>query len=118
VNEKILGFFELCHHQGLTGHQGVIIPAGNIEDLMLPGKIVRAAEQGNFSVFAVQTVDQAIEILTGRSAGQLDGKGRFPKGSLNGRVDERLWELATGLRDFMGDEEEPDDGAGSGASTD
>ncbi len=115
VNEKILGFFDICLHRGLTGNQGVIIPAGNVEDLMLPTKIVHAAEQGDFSIYAVRTVDQALEILTGREAGQPDNKGRFPQGSVNGRVDERLWELATGLRDFLGEEEEPDEG---GASTD
>jgi len=81
---------------------------------MLHTKIVHAAEQGDFSIYAVRTVDQALEILTGREAGQSDNKGRFPQGTVNGRVDERLWELATGLRDFMGEEEEPDDG---GAST-
>jgi ATP-dependent Lon protease len=115
VSEKILGFFDVCLHRGLAGNQGVIIPASNVDDLMLPTKVVRAAEQGDFSIYAVRTVDQALEILTGREAGQPDNKGRFPQGTVNGRVDERLWELATGLRDFMGEEEEPDDG---GASTD
>jgi predicted ATP-dependent protease len=115
VSEKVLGFFDICLHRGLTGNQGVIIPEGNVEDLMLPTKIVRAAEQGDFNIYAVRTVDQALEILTGRVAGQPDNKGRFPQGSVNGRVDERLWELATGLRDFLGEDEEPDDG---GASTD
>jgi predicted ATP-dependent protease len=118
VNEKILGFFDICLHRGLTGDQGVIIPAGNVEDLMLPTRIVRSAEQGEFSIYAVQTVDKAMEILTGRSAGQAGSKGRFPQGSVNARVDERLWDLASGLRDFLGEEEEPDDGEGGGASTD
>lgn len=115
VTEKVLGFFDICLHRGLTGNQGVIIPASNVEDLMLPTKIVHAAEQGDFSIYAVRTVDRALEILTGRAAGQRDIKGRFPQGSVNARVDERLWELATGLRDFLGEEEEPDEG---GASTD
>ncbi len=109
VNEKILGFFELCHHRGLTGKQGVIIPAGNVEDLMLPAKIVHAAEEGNFHIHAVRSVDQAMEILTGRAAGKPDAQGRLPQGSLNARIDERLWELATGLRDFLGEEEGPDE---------
>ena len=113
VSEKILGFFDVCLHRGLTGNQGVIIPAGNVEDLMLPAKIVQAAERGDFNIYAVRTVDQALEILTGREAGQPDNKGRFPQGSVCGRVDERLWELATGLRDFQGEEEEPDEGGAS-----
>ncbi len=115
ATEKIMGFFDICHHRGLTGNQGVIIPAGNVEDLMLPPKIVRAAEQGDFSIYAVRTVDEAMEILTGRPAGQPDDTGRYPQASLNGRVDERLWELAAGLRDFLGDEDEQED-AGSGGT--
>jgi predicted ATP-dependent protease len=118
VNEKILGFFDICQHRGLTGDQGVIIPAGNVEDLMLPAKIVRAAEEGLFRIFAVRTVDQALEILTGLPAGQLDDTGRYPQASLNGRVDERLWQLATGLRDFFGEEGEQEGGEGSGPPSD
>jgi predicted ATP-dependent protease len=118
VNEKVLGFFDVCLHRGLEGNQGVIIPAGNVRDLMLPQKITRAAKQGNFHLYAVQTVDQAMEILTGCVAGQPDRSGRFPQGSLNGLVDERLWELATGLRDFLGDEEGPDEGEVGGPSAD
>jgi predicted ATP-dependent protease len=110
ASEKILGFFDICLHRGLTGDQGVIIPAGNVEDLMLPSRVVRAAEQGHFSIYPVRTVDEAMEILTGRPAGHPDGQGRLPEGSVNGRVDERLWELATGLRDFLGDEDEPEEG--------
>jgi ATP-dependent Lon protease len=118
VSEKVLGFFDVCQHRGLTGHQGVIIPAGNVEDLMLTQKIVDAAEKGAFRLYAVQTVDQAMEILTGRGAGRPDRNGRFPQGSLNGLVDERLWTLAAGLRDFLGDEEGPDDGDEGGPSAD
>jgi predicted ATP-dependent protease len=113
VNEKVLGFFDVCLHRGLTGNQGVILPAGNVEDLMLPRRVIQAAEQGKFRLYAVQTVDQAMEILTGRPAGQPDRHGRFPQGSLNGLVDQRLWELATGLRDFLGDEEGPEEGGPS-----
>jgi len=118
VNEKVLGFFDVCLRRGLTGNQGVIIPVGNVEDLMLPQKITRAAEQGKFRLYAVQTVDQAMEILTGRVAGQPDRSGSFPQGSLNGIVDERLWELATGLRDFLGEEEGPAEGEAGGPSAD
>ena len=118
ANEKIIGFFDVCSHRGLTGNQGVIIPAGNVEDLMLPRRIVHAAEQGDFRVFAVRTVDQAMEILTGCVAGEPDRNGRFPQGSLNGLIDERLWELAAGLRDFLGDEEGAEEGEEGGPHTD
>jgi predicted ATP-dependent protease len=114
VSEKILGFFDVCLHRGLTGDQGVIIPAGNVEDLMLPSRVVLAAEAGRFRVHAVRTVDEAMEILTGRAAGRPDAQGRLPQGSMNGRVDERLWELASGLRDFLGDDIEPDEEEESG----
>jgi len=118
ATEKVLGFFDVCFHRGLNGNQGVILPAGNVEDLMLPRKIVQAAEQGAFRIYAVHTVDQAMEILTGRVAGQPDRNGRFPQGTLNGLVDERLWELATGLRDFLGDDAGPDEGEEGGPSAD
>lgn len=118
ANEKIIGFFDVCSQRGLTGNQGVIIPAGNVEDLMLPQKIVRAAEAGDFRIYAVKSVDQAMEILTGCVAGEPDRGGRFPQGSLNGLIDERLWELATGLRDFLGEEEGPEEGEEGGPHAD
>ncbi len=112
VNEKILGFFDVCLRRGLTGKQGVIIPAGNVEDLMLPARVIEAVERRRFHIYAVRTVDEAMEILTGRAAGSPDRDGRFPQGSLNERVDERLWHLACGLRDFYGEEEDGEDTEG------
>jgi len=100
VNEKIEGFFDVCKVRGLTGEQGVIIPASNVQHLMLRQDVVEAAEAGLFHVYPVQTVDQALELLTGVPAGERDAEGNFPEGSVNQRVEARLVELAEKQRDF------------------
>jgi lon-related putative ATP-dependent protease len=94
VNEKIEGFFDVCKTRGLNGQQGVLIPASNIQHLMLRQDVVEAVEAGQFHVYPVETIDQGIEILTGRSAGEPDEAGEYPEGSLNYLVKQRLTELA------------------------
>jgi lon-related putative ATP-dependent protease len=94
VNEKIEGFFDLCADRGLTGDQGVIIPSGNVEHLMLKREVVEAVEGGRFAVYAVRNVDEAIELLTGVSAGIPDATGDYSSDSINGRVSRRMRELA------------------------
>jgi predicted ATP-dependent protease len=94
VNEKIEGFFEVCRGRGLTGEQGVLIPASNVKHLMLRHDVVQAVEQGQFNIYAVETIDQGIEILTGLPAGERNAKGQFPAGSLNARVEARLMDMA------------------------
>ena len=84
VNEKIEGFFDVCRLQGLAGDHGVIIPKANAGDLMLRKDVLAACEKGDFHVYAVETVNQALEVLTGRTAGQPDEQGHFPEGSLLG----------------------------------
>ena len=83
VNEKIEGFFEVCKYNGLTGTQGVIIPRTNVTNLMLKEEIIEAVETGLFHIYAVDTVDDGIEILTGVKAGTLDKNGNYPKGTVN-----------------------------------
>ncbi len=100
VNEKIEGFYYACKAKGLTGRQGVIIPHQNVRDLMLRDEVVAAVRDGRFHVWAVKSVDEGIEILTGTSAGTLDGAGAFPSDSVNGRVATRLAELARRYREF------------------
>ena len=90
VNEKIEGFFDDCAHDGLTGKQGVIIPRTNVDNLMLRADIVQAVEEGRFTIYAIDTVDDGIEILTGVKAGKLDNKGNYPKGTVNYMVEESL----------------------------
>ena len=93
VNEKIEGFFDICAARGLNGEQGVLIPAANVKHLMLRRDVVAAAEAGQFRIYAVENVDQAIATLTGLPAGEADAKGEYPEGSVNRRVAARLAEL-------------------------
>ena len=92
VNEKIEGFFDICRGAGpLTGRQGVLIPVTNVAHLMLHRDVVEAAHAGDFAVYAVETVDQALALLTGVEAGQRDAEsGEFPPDTVNRRVDDRL----------------------------
>lgn len=90
VNEKIEGFFDVCAHDGLTGKQGVIIPRTNLDNLMLRADIVQAVEEGRFTIYAIDTVDDGIEILTGVKAGKADNNGNYPKGTVNYLVEESL----------------------------
>jgi lon-related putative ATP-dependent protease len=94
VNEKIEGFFDICRAQGLTGDQGVLIPASNVKHLMLRQDVVEAVAAGQFHVYPVETIDQGLELLTGLPAGERDGQGAFPEGSVNQRVEARLVALA------------------------
>jgi ATP-dependent Lon protease len=101
VNEKIEGFFELCAARGLTGAQGVVIPAPNLPHLMLRPGVVRAVREGKFHIYAIQHVEEGIELVTGVSAGKRGPDGLFPEGTLFRRVDERLAELAEIARAFV-----------------
>jgi predicted ATP-dependent protease len=100
ANEKIEGFFDVCEARGLTGDQGVVIPAANVKHLMLREDVVKACASGKFHVWAVEDVDGGIEILTGVAAGARGTDGRFPDGSVNGRVAARLEQLAEAARAF------------------
>ncbi|HQY46987.1 MAG TPA: AAA family ATPase, partial [Usitatibacteraceae bacterium] len=100
VNEKVEGFFDLCRARGLTGAQGVIIPASNVRHLMLRRDVVQAVADGRFAIFPVSTVDEALAILAGAPAGERDALGRFPAGSLNARVEQRLAGFAERVRTF------------------
>jgi predicted ATP-dependent protease len=100
VNEKIEGFFDVCQERGLTGDQGVLIPASNVEHLMLRPDVVAAAEAGDFHVYPVETIDQGIEVLTGVPAGEPDEQGAYPDDTINGRVEARLRTYADRRRQF------------------
>lgn len=90
VNEKVEGFFDVCKHNGLTGTQGVIIPRTNVKDLMLREDILNAVDEGKFSVYAIDHVDDGIEILTGMKAGIVDKNGKYPKNTVNNQVQKCL----------------------------
>ena len=100
VNEKVEGFFDICRQRGLTGRQGVLIPAANVRHLMLRADVVAAVTEGKFHIYPVATIDQGLEILTGLPAGERDASGAFPEGSVNRRVEERLAAFAELIRDF------------------
>ena len=97
VNEKIEGFFDICRARVLDGSHAVILPAANVDHLMLRDEVVAAAASGTFRLYAVRHVDEAMEILTGRPAGHPDAQGLYPEDSCNGRVQRRLIEW-TALR--------------------
>jgi predicted ATP-dependent protease len=90
INEKIEGFYDVCHARGLTGHQGVLIPEGNARHLMLREDVVEAVREERFHVYAISTVDQGIALLSGREAGERVADGQFPEGSFNWAVDQAL----------------------------
>ncbi len=100
VNEKIEGFFDVCAARGLTGTQGVIVPAANTSNLMLRHDVVEAAAAGRFTLWAVSTVDEAIELLTGLPAGTEVPDGGWQEGSVNARVAGRLAALAEEARAY------------------
>ncbi len=123
VNEKIEGFYDVCRARGLTGAQGVLIPAANVANLMLRRDVVEAAAAGQFHIYPVTTVDEGIALLTGRPAGEPDEDGHYPPDSINGLVVARLKKLAEAQRAFnaparpetdAAPEETTDDGTGTG----
>lgn len=101
VNEKIEGYFDTCKIYGLTGTQGVIIPASNVEDLMLREDVLEAVGKGQFHVWPVFRVEQGIELLTGIKAGERGNDGKFPEGSVFQLVDHRLSEMARMMKEFQ-----------------
>jgi lon-related putative ATP-dependent protease len=90
VNEKIEGFFDVCAMRGLSKQNGVIVPKANVVNLMLRDDVVDAARQGRFAIYAVEHIDEAIEILTGLKAGARGDRGGFARGTFNRRVADRL----------------------------
>jgi ATP-dependent Lon protease len=105
VNHKIEGFYDVCRAKGLTGSQGVMIPYQNVEDLMLRKDVVKAAAEKEFHIYAVKTIDQGIEILTGTPAGERKKDGTYDKSTVNYLVDKKLKDLAYGMREFDSGEE-------------
>jgi lon-related putative ATP-dependent protease len=94
VNDKIEGFFDTCKRLGFTSEQAVIIPHSNIRNLMLREDVVAACADGSFRIYAVRTVDEALELLTGKKARRRNRQGKFEARSLNDRVEKRLLKYA------------------------
>ncbi len=100
INRKIEGFFDVCRLRGMTGDQGVLVPQSNLRNLMLRPDVVEAVEQGKFHIYAVSTIDEGIEVLTGTPAGERDSEGHYPPSSINGLVEKRLEEYSKRLKQF------------------
>jgi lon-related putative ATP-dependent protease len=100
VNEKIEGFFEVCKARGFTSNQGVMIPESNVQNLMLKEEIVDAVKIGRFHIYAVKTIDEGMEMLTGVKAGGRREDGTFEDGTVNYKVDKHLKEMAEKLKEF------------------
>ncbi len=98
VNEKIEGFFDACQHFGLTGDQGVVVPKSNAGDLMLRQDVVEACRDGQFHVYAVDNIFDAVELMTGAAAGTMDSEGNYTAGSLLATAQSRateFWRMST-----------------------
>jgi lon-related putative ATP-dependent protease len=106
VNEKIEGFFDVCQERGLSNEQGVLIPESNVEHLMLRQDVRQAVEDGKFHIYAVQSIDQGMEILTGVPAGEADANGVYPPDSVNGQVQKRMQELSEKREQFAAGKEQ------------
>jgi len=100
VNEKIEGFFEICTLKGLTGEQGVMIPASNVKNLMLKQEVLTAVEKGQFHIWSVETIEDGIELLTGEAAGERIKDGIFEPDSIFDRADRRLNQIAKDMANF------------------
>jgi predicted ATP-dependent protease len=90
VNQKVEGFFEVCKEKGMTGQQGVISPAANIQNLMLKKEVVDAVKKKKFHIYKVSTVEEGIEILTGKPAGKPNKKDIYPDDTVYGAVQQKL----------------------------
>lgn len=100
ANEKIEGFYHTCKKRGLSGNQGVLIPRRNIKNLVLKDEVIKAVEDGKFNVWAVDSIDEGMEVLTGVEAGNLSDEGTYPEGTINYLIDLRLREMAEMNRNF------------------
>jgi lon-related putative ATP-dependent protease len=100
VNQKIEGFFDVCKAKGLTGDQGVMVPHQNVRNLMLREDVVQAVRDGKFHIYAVRTIDEGIEVLTGMPSGERQADGTYSKGTLNYRADRQLAEFADRMKGY------------------
>jgi predicted ATP-dependent protease len=109
VNEKIEGFFRVCSTSGLTGDQGVMIPAANVGDLHVSEEVAAAVTDGRFHIWAVDSIEDGIELLTGNPAGARDDEGRWTEGSVFAACQERLDEMVSLMRKAAKGEAKNDD---------
>ena len=94
VNEKIEGFYQICKMRGFNGSHGVVIPIQNVRNLNLSDEVVESVKKGEFHIYAISSIAEGIEILTGVPAGKKDKNGKFPAGTINHLVYEKLKKYA------------------------
>ena len=100
INQKIEGFYDVCRVKGITETQGVLMPKSNVRNLMLRPDVVQAIKDGKFRIYAVNSIDEGMEVLTGVPAGERGPDGRYSDGSINGRVEKKLRQFSEQLRQF------------------
>ena len=110
INYKIEGFFDVCRLKGLTGEQGVMIPRANLRNLMLSSDVVSAVKEGHLHIYAVDTIDEGLEVLTGVPAGQRQDDGHYPQETVNDRVQRRLVHYAEQQKRLTGEDHDPSAG--------
>ena len=116
VTHKVEGFFDVCRIKGLSGEQGVLIPARNVRNLQLRQDVVDAVREGKFHIYAISTIDEGISILTGVEAGQPDEKGAYPEGTVNHLVNMRLEEMAEKMEEYGREKEKEEEGKANSPS--
>jgi ATP-dependent Lon protease len=105
INYKIEGFFDVCRLKGLTGRQGVLMPRANLRNLMLRSDVVEAAKAGKFHIYAVSTIDEGLEVLTGVAAGERRRDGSYPSGTVNETVQRKLLQYTEQQKRLSGTED-------------
>lgn len=111
INQKIEGFYDICNARGLTGDQGVVMPAANTQHLMLEERVIDAVKRGAFQIYAISTIDEALTLLMGLPAGELDDKDEYPTDSVNGKVMAKIEAWIQVARKFSVDHTQGDDSA-------
>ncbi|MSP00005.1 MAG: ATP-binding protein [Acetobacteraceae bacterium] len=106
ANDKIEGYFDICVARGLTGTQGVMIPASNAQNLMLRADVTEACASGKFSIWPIETIGQGIELLTGHAMGERGVDGIYPEGTVNRAVVDRLERFARVVKEVGGKSED------------
>ena len=106
VNQKIEGFFDLCKNRGLDGSHGVIIPKRNVKNLMLKQEVIDALNDGLFSIYSIDKMEEGLEILTGMTAGVMNEDGTYPENTVNNLVMKRLTEISLAMEAKKEKEEE------------
>ena len=109
IIQKIEGFFDVCAARGLTGDQGVVMPAANTQHLMLARRVIDAVNEGQFHIYAVDSIDDALTLLTGLEAGEADDEGRYPPTSVNGRVATKIADWIAAARKYAHHDDKDED---------